>query len=350
MPSPIRIGSREIGPDSSVWIVAEAGVNHNGDLATAERLVVEAKQAGADCVKFQTFVADRIATPTAPKTPYQLVTTDQAEPQVAMLRKLELDEASHRRLIEVCREQGITFLSTPYDVEDVDLLESLGVDAYKVASALLVEPHLLRRLAATGKPIIVATGLATLDEVSAAVETLNEAGHDQLVLLQCTTDYPAAASDANLRAMQTMASAFDVLVGYSDHTQTPTAAIAATALGAVMIEKHFTLDRSLPGPDHSASADPAEFVALVRSIREAESALGSGEKRPSPAELENLTGMRRALVVTRPLPAGTVLDASMLAPKRPATGIAPRELDRLAGRRTKIAINEDQPLEWWMLE
>jgi N,N'-diacetyllegionaminate synthase len=346
----IAVGSYVIGDDQPCFIVAEAGVNHNGDLASAEQLVVEAKRAGADCVKFQTFSASRVATPSAPKAPYQLRTTAGDESQLEMLRKLELDAQSHRTLVEACKREGIAFLSSPYSIEDVDLLESLDVPAYKVASALIVEPDFLRRVAATRKPVILSTGLATLPEVGAAVDVVRSEGNEQLVVLQCTTDYPAATADANLRAMQTMRSAFDVLTGYSDHTETATASIAAVALGAAVVEKHFTLDRSLPGPDQATSADPTEFAALVRAIRETESALGSGLKEPSESERRNLVGMRRSLVATRRIPAGTAVAPDMLASKRPATGISPREEAEVIGRVTTVTIEPDQPLEWWMLE
>jgi N-acetylneuraminate synthase/N,N'-diacetyllegionaminate synthase len=346
----IRIGPRSVGPDEPVWIIAEAGVNHNGDPAVAKQLVLEAKRAGADCVKFQSFSAARVASATAGKAPYQLRSTGETESQLEMLRRLELDDASFRELRDLCETEGIAFLSTPYDVEDVDFLESLDVPAYKVASALAVEPAFLRRIAATGKPVILSTGLATLAEVEQAVSLVRSSGGGELVVLQCTTDYPAKPAEANLRAMQTMRSELGVLTGYSDHTVTATTAIAAVALGAVVIEKHLTLDRSLPGPDHSTSAAPDEFAALVRAIREAESALGDGRKEPSASELANLESMRRSLVATRIVPAGTVLEASMLTTKRPATGILPRDLDGVVGRTVNVDVDVDQPLEWWMLE
>lgn len=346
----IRIGGRAIGPGDPCYVIAEAGVNHNGDLDMARRLIVEAKRAGADCVKFQTFAAERVASAAAPKAPYQLRTTDRAESQLEMLRKLELDAGMHQVLMAACRAEGITFMSTPYSVEDVDLLEQLGVAGYKVPSALLVEPDLLRRIARTGKPMIVSTGLATLAEVEEAVAAIRAAGNHQIILLQCTTDYPARVSDANLRTMRTMSEALDVLTGYSDHTQTPTTAIAAVAMGAVVIEKHFTLDTSLPGPDQATSADPEQFRALVDAIRETESALGNGVKEPSDSERANLIGMRRSLVARRAIAAGEVMTGEMLAYKRPATGIPPRHAPAVVGRTAKRAIAADAVLEWGMFE
>jgi len=346
----IRIGSTLIGPGNPVWIVAEAGVNHNGDPGLAQELVREAKRAGADCVKFQTFSASRVASAGAAKAPYQLRSTDAGESQLEMLRKLELDEGALGALVGLCREEGIEFLSTPYSVDDVELLESLGVRAYKVASALIVEPNLLRRIGATRKPVLLSTGLATLAEVEESAAVLRDAGNEELVVLQCTTDYPAPPGEANLRAMQTMASAVGALPGYSDHTETSTTAIAAVALGAVVIEKHLTLDRSLPGPDQATSASPSEFRELVRAIRMTEAALGDGRKEPGPSEQRNLESMRRSLVATRTIEAGTELGVDMLTAKRPAGGIPPRDLEGIVGRLLKVTIVADQPIEWWMLE
>lgn len=348
-PTPIEIGSSTIGQSEPVWVIAEAGVNHNGDISLAEQLVIEAKRAGADCVKFQTFSAARVATAASPKAEYQLRSTDPRESQIEMLRKLEIAGEAYERLVAACAHEQITFLSTPYSSEDVDLLESLGVDAFKIASALLVEPQLLRRVAVTGKPILLSTGLATLEEVEQAVDVIRTAGNEQLVLLQCTTDYPARSDEANLRAMRTMSDAFGVLTGYSDHTETMTTAIAAVTLGAVVVEKHLTLDKSLPGPDQATSAEPAEFQRYVDAIREAQAALGDGRKEPSESERLNLVGMRRSLVATRTIPEGTRIDASMLGTKRPATGIAPRDLERVVGQVASTTIAEDQPVEWWML-
>jgi N,N'-diacetyllegionaminate synthase len=348
-PSSLAIGSRMVGPGAPVWIIAEAGVNHDGRLDRAERLVVEAKRAGAECVKFQTFKAERVASAAAPKARYQLQGTAAGETQLEMLRKLELDRDAHEGLVDLCRREGVGFLSTPYSVEDVDLLESLGVQAYKVASALLVEPDFLVRLAHTGKPILLSTGLATMEEVREAVEAIRKAGNEGIVVLQCTTNYPAPIADANLRAMQTMSSELGVLVGYSDHTAGMTAAVAAVALGAVVVEKHLTLDTRLPGPDHAASADPAGFRSLVEAIRDVESALGDGRKEPGASELANIEEMRRGLVASSRIAAGSIITAEMVAPKRPLNGIPAREAPCVVGRRATVDIEADQSLEWWML-
>jgi N-acetylneuraminate synthase/N,N'-diacetyllegionaminate synthase len=347
--SPLSIGARLVGPGEPCFVIAEAGVNHNGAPELAEQLVVAAARAGADCVKFQTFAADRVASRTAEKPPYQLRGTDVAESQLDMLRRLELRPDDHQRLLAACEREGVLFLSTPYSIEDVDLLESLAVPAYKVASALIVEPELLRRLAATGKPLILSTGLADLEEVAEAVDVVRASGNGQLVVLQCTTEYPADVSDANLRAMQTMRESLGVLTGYSDHTQGATAAIAAVALGAVVVEKHFTLDATLPGPDQATSATPDELEALVRSIREVEAALGNGRKEPRDVERANLVNMRRSLVARVGIPRGTRLTRDMIATKRPATGIAPRDIEDVLGRTASVEIEADRPIERWML-
>ncbi len=349
-PRPVRIGSRTIGPGRPAFVIAEAGVNHGGDLDQARRLVTAAKLAGADCIKFQTFAAERVASAQAGKAPYQLQTTARDESQLDMLRALELDEPSHRELSEMCERDGIVFLSTPYSIEDVDILERLGVPAYKIASALIVEPDFVRYVADRGKPVILSTGLATLDEVEEAVAVVRSTGNEDLVVLQCTTNYPASAADANLMAMDTMRRQLDVLVGYSDHTVGLATSLAAVALGAVVVEKHLTLDRSLPGPDHASSATPEELTALVHAIREVEAALGDGSKQPSAAEQANSESMRRSLVARTTIPAGAAINSDMLIAKRPGTGIPPRDVDSLLARTAKVDIAADQPIEWWMID
>ena len=331
------------------YIIAEAGVNHNGSPETARRLVLAAKQAGADAVKFQTFKAERVALAAAPKADYQLRNTDRTESQIEMLRKLELPEAAHRELLALCADLGLDFLSTPYNEEDVDFLDELGVAAFKLASISVVEPGFLRYTASKGRPLIVSTGMATLEEVAGAVRAIRETGLQDVTLLQCTTNYPSPNADANLRAMLTLSNAFGLPVGYSDHTQSDLCCIAAVALGATMIEKHFTLDRSMPGPDHTSAADPAEFGALVARIRETESALGSGVKEPCPSERANSTNMRRSLVARRAITKGEVLTSGMLTCKRPATGLSPSLLDEIVGRTAACDIASDTQISLNML-
>jgi N-acetylneuraminate synthase/N,N'-diacetyllegionaminate synthase len=345
-----RIGGAAISDGGPPFLIAEIGVNHNGDLDLARRMVLAARDAGADCAKFQTFRAERVATAVAPKARYQLRSTSSAESQIEMLRSLELAEENHRELLRLCEEVGLTFLSTPYSLADLDFLVALGVPALKIASALLVEPDMMQAAARSGLPVIASTGMATLAEVDEAVTAFRSAGGRHIVLLQCTTDYPAPVADVNLRAMCLMREAFGVPVGYSDHTPGIAAAVAAVALGACVIEKHFTIDKGLPGPDQATSSEPPEFRALAEAARDAWLALGSGRKEPAPAERPNIVGMRRSLVAATDIAAGTTIGREALAVKRPATGIAPREADRVVGTRARVDIPADTVLAWWMLE
>lgn len=335
-------------PSKRAYIIAEAGVNHNGSLEMARALVLAAKESGADAVKFQTFSAGRVAQPRASKADYQLRNTDPAESQIEMLRKLELPYEAHHELLALCRAQGLDFISTPYNEEDIDFLRDLGADALKLASIHLVEPHLLRYAARTGMRLIVSTGMGTLEQVGTAVHALRHAGCADFTLLQCTTNYPSSVADANLQAIVTMREAFHCAVGYSDHTQSDLCCVAAIALGAAVIEKHFTLDKSLPGPDHSSAADPAEFASLVVSIRQTALALGTGEKVPCAAEQANMVNMRRSLVARRPIPKGTVVTESMVTCRRPADGISPLMVDRVVGSIAAEDIAEGTALSWEM--
>lgn len=353
MPQVIQIPTsnsvRSVGAGHPAFVIAEAGVNHNGNVALAKQLIRAAKQTGADCVKFQTFKAERVVTQTAPKAHYQLGTTDPQESQLAMLRSLELDLSAYEDLLALCQRENILLLSTPYNREDVDFLDELGIPAFKLASIHIAEPEFLQYVARKGKPLIVSTGMATLAEVDEAVRAVRTTGNEQIVVLQCTTNYPSRLEDANLRAMVTMGQALDVAVGYSDHTQTHTACIAAIALGACVIEKHFTLDQSLPGPDQSSSSNPAEFEQLVRQIREAETALGSGRKEPCEAERANTVGMRRSVVAQSSIAKGTTITADLLTYKRPATGISPTRVSELLGQTATCDIAEGEMLTWAMV-
>ncbi|HEU4832869.1 MAG TPA: N-acetylneuraminate synthase [Pyrinomonadaceae bacterium] len=335
----IQVGNKLIGPGQPVFVIAEAGVNHNGERKLARALIDVAVEAGADAVKFQTFRADRLATPDAPKAEYQLQTTGDAESQFEMLRRLELSADAHRELQAYCHERGIIFLSTPFDEEAVDLLDELGVPAFKISSGDLTNSPLLEHVAGKGKPVILSTGMSELSELIEAVSVLNTAGCENPVLLHCVSNYPAGASEVNLRAMQTMRSAFDVPVGFSDHTDGIDVALAAVALGACVIEKHFTLDRTLPGPDHRASLEPAELRELVRSIRRVETALGNGRKVPTASEIETAKVARRSLVAARDIPAGATLEREMVMMRRPGTGMSPAMIETLLGRRVKKDID-----------
>lgn len=340
----ITIKNRKIGKGQPTFVIAEAGVNHNGDLALAKELVRKAREAGADCVKFQTFVAENLVTDSAPKAKYQLKTTDPAESQFAMLKKLELKLEDYKELMGLCEELDIFFLSTPYNFRDVDFLESLGVWGYKLASMHLTELPMIQYVAKTGRPLFLATGMSTIQEIKDAVKIFEKNCNDKLILLQCTTNYPSRLEDVNLRVIGTMMNETNALVGYSDHTEGIEAAVLSVAAGAVVVEKHFTLDRDMRGPDQRSSSEPAEFTEMVKRIRQAEVIVGNEEKFVTEAEANNLTGMRRSLVATVEIPAGTVITANMLDFKRPATGLSPNLYHEVLGKRAKRNIPKNKLL------
>lgn len=346
----MKIGHHSIGPGHPVFVIAEAGVNHNGDLATAKALVDAARAGGAQAVKFQTFSAKALVTSDAPKADYQVENTGMQESQFQMLQRLELSAEAFGELAAYCREQDILFLSTPYGESDIHMLGEWGVSALKVASALAVEPQFLEQAATLGVPLIVSTGMMTMVEVAFAAETLRRCAPGRFVLLQCVTNYPATVASSNLRAMRAMGEAFACPVGFSDHTESNTASVLAVGLGACMLERHLTLDRSAEGPDHRASLDVEQFASFVRQLREAESALGDGWKAPMPEETRNLVRMRRSLVTARALPAGHRLTETDLVSKRPATGVAPADLPRVIGSRLRVAVDADAVLQWAMIE
>lgn len=340
------MANRLIGEGEPCLIIAEAGVNHNGDVNLAKKLIDVAKEAKADAVKFQTFRAEEVVTKCAEKAPYQKKTTGTGETQYEMLKKLELPQEAHFELLDYADSKGIMFLSTAYDRDGVDLLVKLGVPALKVSSADLTNHLLLSYMAAQNIPIILSTGMSTLGEVEEAVEVVVASGNEQLILLQCNFNYPARIEDVNLRAMDTLKRAFGFPVGYSDHTVGIEVSLAAVALGAVVIEKHFTLDRKLPGPDHLASVEPGELKELVTRVRSIERALGSPIKKPSGGEIQNREISRRSLVAAMDIPGGTVIIASMLDAKRPGTGISPRYFRELIGRKAIFTIKEDELVTW----
>lgn len=316
-------------------IIAEAGVNHNGDIKLAKQLIDAAAIAGADLVKFQTFNATRLATISAKKADYQRQTTGSAESQFDMLRRLELTEMMHHELIAHCEAKNIGFFSTGFDIESVDLLAKLGQEHFKIPSGEITNLPYLRHIGQFGKAIILSTGMATLGEIEAAIDVLERAGtpRGNLTVLHCTTEYPTPMCEVNLRAMHSIRAAFGVAVGYSDHTQGIEVAIAAVAMGATVIEKHFTLDRKLPGPDHQASLEPAELSAMVAAIRNIEKALGDGIKRLTPSEARNKPVARKSLVANCKIKAGAFFTAENLTTKRPGTGISPMRWDEFLGKR-----------------
>jgi N,N'-diacetyllegionaminate synthase len=328
-------------------IIAEAGVNHNGNLSLAKRLVEVAAEAGADVVKFQTFAADRLVTAKAEKASYQLKATGAAESQYEMLRRLELSPAVHRELIAHCGRCGIEFFSTGFDLESVDLLLELGLTRFKVPSGEITNLPYLRHIGRHGNPVILSTGMATLDEIAAAVTALERAGtpRSSITVLHCTTEYPAPMAEVNLRAMQAIGEALHVPVGYSDHTAGIEVAIAAVALGATVIEKHFTVDRGLPGPDHQASLEPAELKGMVAAIRNIELALGDGVKRVGASEARNLAIARKSLVARRAIRTGEAFSPENVTVKRPGTGISPMRWDEVLGCLAQRDYSPDDLIE-----
>lgn len=327
-------------------IIAEAGVNHNGILDNALLLIDKAKEAGADCVKFQTFKAEQIVTLNAPKAKYQMEVTDRAESQFEMLKKLELGFEDYKVLIKRCREKEIDFMSTPYNKEDADFLESLDVASYKIASGQLTELPFLQYVARKKKQMIISTGMATMAEVFNAVQTIRMEGNNDIVVLQCTTNYPSRIEDVNLLAMLSIKEACKVRIGYSDHVENNYACFAAVALGAEIVEKHFTLDKQMNGPDHSSSLNPDEFKELTSGIRNIEKSLGSGIKTPSPSEIDNTFGMKRSLVLLSDVEAGTILTAELIGFKRPLNGLAVNMFDIVVGKQLAIAMKKDEALQY----
>jgi N,N'-diacetyllegionaminate synthase len=317
-----------------VLCIAEAGVNHNGDLELAKQLVDAAAEAGADLVKFQTFNANRMVTRSAKKADYQNQATGSKESQHEMLRRLELTVDMHHELIAHCAARNIGFFSTGFDIESVDLLVSLGQDHFKIPSGEITNLPYLRHIGGLGKAIIFSTGMATMGEIEAAIDVLEQAGTQRanITVLHCTTEYPTPMDEVNLRAMQSIHTAFGVAVGYSDHTSGIEVAIAAVALGACVIEKHFTLDRNLPGPDHKASLEPQELKSMIAAIRNIEIALGDGIKRLTPSEVRNKPIARKSLVANRAIKVGEVFSAQNITAKRPGTGISPMRWDEFIGQ------------------
>lgn len=347
--APIEIGGKAVGPGQPCFVIAEAGVNHNGDIDLALRLVDAAAAAGADAVKFQTFKADRLVTVDARKAAYQVRGDADRETQREMLARMELTVEHHRVLMARCADLGILFLSTPFEEESADLLEALRVEAFKLPSGELTNLPFLAHVARKGRPLIVSTGMSILRDVDAAVGCCRRAGATGIALLQCVSEYPADAAAANLRAMDTMRNLFSCPVGFSDHTQGISVATAAAALGANIIEKHFTLDRTLPGPDHHASLEPDELSEMVRAIRVAQSALGDGNKRIGAGERAVALAARKSLVAGRDIPAGTVIGLEHLVTRRPGTGVSPASRDQVLGRRARIAIAAGTVVTWEML-
>ena len=330
----------------SIYIIAEAGVSHNGSLETAKRLVDMAKDCGADAVKFQTFKAEESTGVRADKAEYQQENDKTQESQFDMIKKLELPFEDFAVLKKYCEEKRIDFISTPDGTESLKCLLDIGVSRIKIGSTEVTNAPFLKEIARSGKPVILSTGMSTLGEVEKAVDILQENGVSGLELMHCTTDYPTDFKDVNLRAMITLRNAFNVPVGYSDHTPGFEAAVAATAMGAEVIEKHITLDRDMQGPDHKASMSQEDFSEYVRRIRNTELLLGDGRKKPTPKEKVMMRQVRRSILAARGLKAGTVLTEDMLCVKRPGTGIAPEFMSVVAGRKLKRDVAKEEPISW----
>lgn len=335
---------------ADVYVIAEAGVNHNGSLAVAEDLVRAAARAGADAVKFQAFRAADLATAGAAKADYQRRATGD-DSQLAMLAALELDEDAHRRLKSLCGEIGIDFLSSAFDLASVDMLAAVGTALWKVPSGEVTDLPYLRRVAeraaASGSRVLLSTGMAEMEEVRGALAVIESLGvpGERITVLHCSTEYPAPFVDVDLRAMVTMRDELGVDVGYSDHTSGVSVAVAAAALGATVIEKHLTLDRTMPGPDHAASLEPSEFAAMVAAIREVTAALGDGVKRPAAAELATRDVVRKSIVAARAIRAGETIGESDIAAKRPGTGVSPMRWDEVVGSTATRDYAPDEMIE-----
>ena len=346
----VKIQGMFVGDNHPCFIIAEAGVNHNGDPELAHQLIDVASEAGADAIKFQTFKAENLVTPYAEKAEYQKKNDSSAGTQYQMLKNLELKETDFKKLSAYARTKGLIFLSTAFDEESIDVLIRLDVPAFKIPSGEITNFPCIRKIAGEKRPVILSTGMSTLDEVREAVRCLQQNGCRDILLLHCTTSYPAPLDSVNLRAMDTLREAFHVPVGYSDHTEGILVPVAAVARGACIIEKHITLDRTLPGPDHAASLEPRDLKEMVTAIRQVEQALGSTDKKPDSCEMSNRNVARKSIVAGEDIPKGTRLSAAMLALKRPGSGIEPRHLQDLVGKWTTRNIQKDVLISWDMVE
>lgn len=327
------------------FIIAEAGVNHNGSIELAKKLIEKAAWAGADAVKFQSFKAEKLVSKKAEKAEYQKQTTGEDENQFQMIKKLELDYNKHEELIECCKENNIIFLSSAFDLDSIDLLHKLNINIWKIPSGEIINLPYLKKIGSLKEKVILSTGMANLGEIEDAIRILKEAGTEDITVLHCNTEYPTPMEDVNLNAMNTIKEAFKVKVGYSDHTLGIEIPIAAVALGAETIEKHFTLDKTMEGPDHRASLGPEELKAMVDAIRNIEKAMGNGIKQPSKSEFKNKAIARKSIVAIKNIKAGEVFTEDNLGIKRPGTGINPMEWERVLGKIAKKDFEEDELIE-----
>jgi N,N'-diacetyllegionaminate synthase len=330
-----------------VFIIAEVGVNHNGSLEIAKKLIDVAKECGADAVKFQTFKAERLVSKKAAKADYQKNTTDSGESQYEMIKKLELNIDAHKELISYCREKEIQFLSSPFDLESIDLLSELGLEIFKVPSGEITNLPYLRKIGKLSKKVILSTGMADLGEIEDALDILIKSGtkKENITVLHCNTEYPTPYEDVNLKAMLTIKNAFNVRIGYSDHTPGIGVPIAAVALGAEVIEKHFTLDKNMEGPDHKASLEQKELKQMVNAIRNIEKSLGNGIKKPSLSESKNINIARKSLVAIKSIKKGEIFSEKNVGIKRPGNGISPMRWDEVFGKTANKDFEIDEMIE-----
>jgi N,N'-diacetyllegionaminate synthase len=335
-----------IGPEQ-VLIIAEAGVNHNGSVEIAKNLIDKAKECGADAVKFQSFKADELVSRKAEKASYQKLTTNANESQYEMIKKLELDESVHRELLNYCNQKEIEFLSSPFDLESIDLLNNLGLSTIKIPSGQITDFLYLKKIGALSKKVILSTGMANLREIKDALHILTASGtaKEHITILHCNTEYPTPFEDVNLRAMLTIRNTFNVKVGYSDHTSSIEVPIAAVALGATVIEKHFTLDRNMIGPDHKASLEPPELKSMIQAIRNIERAMGDGIKRTSNSEEKNKISARKSIVAKCSISKGEILTETNITVKRPGNGISPMQWLNVIGKRAIRNFEIDELIE-----
>lgn len=327
------------------YIIAEAGVNHNGRLELAKLMVDKAKEAGADCIKFQTFISKNIVSKNTEKADYQKQQTNSSESQLDMLQKLELSFDEFKELKKYCDFKGIEFLSTAFDFDSIDFLSNLGMKRWKIPSGEITNLPYLIKIAKTKIPVILSTGMSTIDEITKAIDILKTNGSRDITLLHCTTEYPAPYKEVNLRAMYTLNERFSIPVGYSDHTKGTEIAVAAVAMGATVIEKHFTLDRNMEGPDHKASLEPDELKTMIKAIRNVEKALGDGEKKPTESELKNVNVARKSIVAKCSIRKGEIFSEENITTKRPGNGINPMKWFDVLGQKAIRDFKEDELIE-----
>ena len=341
----VFIQSRPIGKNNSCFIIAEAGVNHNGDFSMAKKLVDTAVKVGADAIKFQTYKAERFVSENAHRAVYQTDSTGD-ESQLEMLKKYELSDEEFKELADYANSKGIVFLSTPFDIQSAELLHEIGVGAFKIGSGDLTDLPLLKKVASWGTPMIISTGMSTIEEIEESLHAVKKGGCNEVILLHCTSSYPVRPKDANISLIPVLRDRFNLHTGFSDHTKSTVIPAAAVALGAVIIEKHFTLDNDLPGPDHKMSLNSQEFREMIDNIREIEVALGDGVKKITEEEKGIMNVARKSIVAAFEIPKNTVIIREMLSVKRPGTGLPPCEIDKIIGKKTIRKIQKDSLIKW----